>query len=290
MSTSGIENSSLEIIEACKNDTHPPFFDLLLHYFLLLVGDSEINGRILSIVFGVMGIFATFYYTLRISKDYSISFISFALITFSFFHIYYSAEGRFYTFLYLLSLSVICQLYLFLRDQKIRQLVFFIIYATILAYTHYYGAILLFALALIVLFLWVVKEVNTKTLIYFVASGIIILLLYSPWLPYMLMRRSNVSWMSEPKVWNFFVYLYRYTGKNPVEFLFILVAIILSFKHFKSNVLLNGIFLGVILLGFFYSIYCIPYLSTYVALQIYIYILPWFYYYLSNFLVSHKNP
>ena len=235
MSISRIEHSSFEIIEACKNDTHPPFFDLLLHYFLVLFGSNEINGRILSLIIGGIGIFSTLYYTKKITDNNISTLIATALISFSFFHIYYSSEGRFYTFLYLLSLSVICELYLFLKTKRILHIIVFVAVSTVLAYTHYYGAILLFGLALIVFFLWIIKEIDLKTFLYFVGAGILILVLYSPWLPYMLVRKSDSSWMNPPKIWAFFEYLYRYTGKNPVEFVFILFALFLSIKHFKEN-------------------------------------------------------
>jgi len=261
MNISGVENSALDIIEACKTDTHPPLYDLLLHYFLLLVGDSDISGRILSLIIGFLGIISTFYYTLRITKKYKTSFLAFTLITFSFFHIYYSGEGRFYTFLYFLSLGAISELYLFLTTKRYNRLFLFVFYSLILVYTHYYGAILLFVLSILVFLLWIMKEINTKTFLYFALSGFVILAIFSPWLPYMLVRKSNSSWMSEPKIWDFFEYLYLYTGKNPVEFIFILLALSMSIKNMKSNVILNTIFIGAIILGFIVP-FVVSYLST----------------------------
>ena len=259
MLMSGQEHSVIDIINACKTDTHPPLFDILLHY-VLLIGDEDITGRIFALFIGLLGVLATYYYTLRISKSHLASFLSFSLISFSYFHIYYSNEGRFYTFLYLLSLAVIAHLYFFLKEKSIRQLVLFVFFSILLSYTHYYGVILLFGLALVVLFLWIIKEIENRTFIKFIIGGGLILLVYLPWLPYMFSGSGNESWMNQAGLGQFFEYLYNYSGKNPVEFLFVLTAVIISFKYWKSDRILYSLLYGSILLGFIVPL-VISYLS-----------------------------
>ena len=261
MIASAPENTVSGIINTCKTDSHPPLFDIILHYFLVVFGNHDINSRLLALFIGLLGILTTFYYSLRISKSYFAAFLSFALITLSFFHIYYSNEGRFYTFLYLLSISVISEFYLFLRDKKIRHLILFVIFSVLLAYTHYYGAILIFALYIIVLFLWVVKEIDRKLFLQAALGGVIILLLFSPWIPFMFSGQQKESWMVNPGIGDFFDYLYKYTGKNPVEFLFVLLGLILSVKLWKTNVKLYALLYGTILLGFF-----IPFIVSYLSI------------------------
>lgn len=259
MLMSAQENSVIDIINACKTDTHPPLFDILLH-FVLLIGDEDITGRIFSLIIGLFGIIATYFYTLRISKSHLAAFLSFSLISLSYFHIYYSNEGRFYTFLYLLSLAVIAHLYLFLKEKNVRQLVLFVVFSILLSYTHYYGVILLFVLALVVLLLWMIKEIENRTFINFIIGGGIILLLYLPWLPYMFSGSGNESWMNQASLGQFFEYLYNYTGKNPVEFLFVLTALIISVKYWKSDRILYSLLYGSIILGFIVPL-IISYLS-----------------------------
>jgi uncharacterized membrane protein len=261
MVMSSPDKSVMDIINACKSDTHPPFFDLLLHFYLRLFGNDPINGRILSMLIGFMGIFATFYYSLRISKSYFTAIISLGLISLSFFHIYYSEEGRFYTFLYLLSLSVISNIYFYIKNGKRKYLVPFTLLSIILVYTHYYGVILLLAIALVMLFLWIKKEIDLSTFLYFAFSGLIVLLAFSPWLPYMFSGQEKESWMQSPHIYTFFEYLYNYTGKNPVEFLFLLTALLLSFKFWKKNVALYSLLYGTIILGFL-----IPYIVSLLSL------------------------
>ena len=261
MITSAQDKSAIDIINACKTDTHPPLYDLLLHYVLVLFGDKDITARLLSLIIGLFSIIATYYYTLKISKSHLAAFLSFSLISLSYFHIYYSNEGRFYTFLYLLSLGVIAQLYLYLKENRKSDLVLFTLFSFIISYTHYYGVILLFGLSLIVLFLWIIKEINNKTLINFIISGGIILLLFLPWLPYMFSGSEGESWMNQAGFGQFFEYLYNYTGKNPIEFTFVLLALIFSAKYWSSNKKLYSILYGSILLGFL-----IPLLVSYLSI------------------------
>lgn len=261
MVMSAPDNSVIEIINNCKTDSHPPLFDIILHYFLVVFGNNDINSRLLALFIGMISILTTYYYTLRISKSYFASFLAFAMITLSFFHIYYSNEGRFYTFLYLLSVTVLSELYLFLKDKKIRNLISFILFSSLLVYTHYYGAILIFALYIIVLFLWFIKEINRKTFLQTAAGGVIILLLFSPWLPFMLSGQQKESWMTNPGIGDFFDYLFKYTGKNPVEFLFVLLALVMSVKFWKTNIKLYSLLFGTILLGFF-----IPFIVSYLSI------------------------
>lgn len=244
------DRSLAQIIEACKGDTHPPFFDLLLHYHLLLFGDEPIQGRILAMLIGMMGMVMTYYFTWRISGDRGAGLLALGLLTFSYFHMTFSAEGRFYTLLYLLSLSLICRFYLYFKEGRPRHMVYFVITAVVAAYTHYYGAILLLALGLIMLFLWARGVIEKKPALVFILSSVLIIIAFAPWLPHMFSAKSNESWMSPPNVGFFFEYLYGYTGKNPVECLFGLVALLLSVRLWKTDVLLFTTLYGTILLGF----------------------------------------
>lgn len=261
MIMSAPDRSAMDIINACKTDTHPPLFDLILHFFLRLVGDNPINGRILALSFGIIGIFATFYYTLRISKSYSAAIIAFGIVSLSFFHVYYSEEGRFYTFIYLLSLAILSHLYLFLREKKNIDIFLFTLFSILLVYTHYYGIILLIALSLGILFLWIRKVIDTRSFLYIALSGVIVLISFSPWLPYMFSGQEKESWMQVPHLGNFFEYLYNYTGKNPVEFLFMLIGVILSIGLWKTDKILYTLLYSSIVFGFL-----IPFLISYFKL------------------------
>src|SRR5215216_5415036 len=48
------------IIEETSKDVHPPLYYFALHYWMLLFGDSEAGARLLSALFGVLALVATY--------------------------------------------------------------------------------------------------------------------------------------------------------------------------------------------------------------------------------------
>jgi len=239
-----------EIIALCIADTHPPLFDILLNGVLKLTRDYEYTGRYLGLFFGVIGIAITHYYAFKISKSRRISLIAMALVSFNYFHIIYSFEGRFYSLVYIFSLVSVAELYLFMVNQKLKHLLIYVITNVLFVYTHYYGGILLTALSLIVLILLILKEISIKTFIQFATGCVLIFISFLPWLPYMLDKEGIVSWMNPPKPIEFLIYFALYTGKNPIETAVLFLPLLFTFKLYKTDRKLALLLVGSIVLGF----------------------------------------
>jgi uncharacterized membrane protein len=250
MHASNSQRNISEIIAMCIADTHPPLFDILLHGVLKLTNDYEFTGRYLGLFFGVIGIALTHFYTFKITHSRRLSLITMALVSFNYFHIIYSFEGRFYSLVYILSLISIAELYLFLTHQKLKHLIIFIITNVLLVYTHYYGGILLTALSIVVFALLLFKEITFKLFIKYVLACAVIFLSFLPWLPYMLGKEGTVSWMQVPNPIEFIVYFALYTGKNPIETAILLFPLIFTFKLYRTNKKLAFLLVGSIVLGF----------------------------------------
>lgn len=260
MRTSAPEQSFTGIVQACMGDTHPPLFDLLLNAWLKIF-PGELSGRYLSMVIGVGGIAVTWYYTFRITQSKWAAFLAVGLISFNFFHVYYSAESRFYSLLYLLSLVLMCNVYLYSRTSHFKNLFWAGLSGVLIVYTHYYGSILLFVIASLVFLLFVLREITLRQFLTIAGVFVVVLAIYAPWLPYMLGNKSLSSWMEKPSIGTFFEYFYLYTGKNPLETAFMLVALIGSFGFWKRNRKLVILFAGTILLG-----YLIPFAVSHLSL------------------------
>jgi len=93
-------------IKFLPGDFHPPFYYLLMKFWVDVFGNSEISLRIPSVLFGV----ATVYVVYKISKNY----IAPILMATSGLAIYYSQEARMYS---LAALLVSCLVYLFLNKR-----------------------------------------------------------------------------------------------------------------------------------------------------------------------------
>lgn len=232
------------IIEYCKKDQPPTYF-LSLHYWFKYFPYTDFYGRVFSAITGVLGVLAMFFLGKQFKDTYTGLFASF-ITAINYFHIYYSQEVRFYSLLFLL--TVVSYLF-FLKCCKKPTALNYIIYclvATALIYTHYYGIIVLITQFVIFLLIIWKSERNWKFIIYSIASGIIIILLFQPWIP-ILIKDSNIDpnlmWILPPKEFFLLEYLYNYFGKDPYQFVlfFICTFIIIKevFYYSGENLKLN---------------------------------------------------
>lgn len=97
-------------------DFHPPFYHLVLHYWLALAGDSEVVARFPSVVFGLITIYFTYLIGQRLFKNQSISlhnlkiplrYLPSIFLATSGLHIYYSGEARMYSLAAMFATSAI---------------------------------------------------------------------------------------------------------------------------------------------------------------------------------------
>lgn len=248
--TSAKENSVTKIIELCMDDTHPPLFDILLHYCLVITNNGEFTGRYLALIFGILGVLATPWYTFKITQNKTTTLLALAIITFNYFHIIYSFEGRFYSLMYLFSLIIIAELLLFINTRSNKHLVLFSITTILFLYTHYYGGILLFALSSIILLLFLTKQLSLQLFLRYCLAAIICFVCFLPWFPKMLAKKGLSSWMSTPNIGDFFNYFYLYTGKNPFEFALLFIPLLLFYKQLKKDKVLFTVLCGTIFIGF----------------------------------------
>lgn len=260
MLASASKNSVSQIIEACANDTHPPLFDILLHYVLVLFNDAEYAGRYLALLLGMIGLIASYFYGKQISQNKEVGLLTMAIVSFNHFHILYSIEGRFYTLIYLFSIIIIGEFYLFLKHGKTSSLIKYVLVSILLVYTHYYGGILIASLSIIALALLLLKQIDWKSFWKFCLGSTAILISFLPWLPNMLDKNTGSSWMNEPSIGDFFNYYYLYSGKNPLEFALLLIPLLLLFRILKNDKILLWTLYGNILLGFI-----IPYIASHIG-------------------------
>lgn len=260
MQTSASDQTIRGIIAACVQDTHPPLFDLILHGWLVLFGDSDLSGRSLALFFGVVGMTLTWGYTLKITSNRSTALVALALVAFNYFHIYYSNEVRFYGFIYVLAVVIIGQFYLYLKNASLQNLIGFAGAAILLLYTHYYGLFLMAGIGVATLLLRVQRGITPAQFWRIFLSAIGVLLAFVPWIPVVLRGGTSESWMQPPAWYHFIEYFYAYTGKNPVEVLLILGLFIVGLGFIRRFRILLTLLYTVVLVGFF-----APYLASHLV-------------------------
>jgi len=125
------------------NDVHVPLYFYLAKIFTLLFGMSEINLRLLSVLFGLLGIiiFAKFCMTFFNKR---ITILGTAITSLSIFHVSYSQIARMYSLLFLLASASLYFLFsLLFKKKKYSRLGYIFVNLGIL-YTHIFGVFLLF--------------------------------------------------------------------------------------------------------------------------------------------------
>ncbi len=129
--------SFFEIWEIGRSaDFHPPLFHWIEH-FMLYFGQSEFILRAAPALLGILTI-PVFYLIGKEFRDKNVGIISAALLTFSYFGIYYSQEAYSYSMvLFIFSLVILFYL-VALRTDNISCWVLFGIISAIAFWTHYY--------------------------------------------------------------------------------------------------------------------------------------------------------
>ncbi len=223
---------------------HPPFYSLVLHYWIILFGNSEFYTRFLSVIFAFCAIFLIYRIGSLIFND-KVGLISALLLALSELHIRYSQEVRSYSLITFLSLLSI---YFFIKLEKgsIKYSIGYIISSTLLIYTHYYGLFINLAQNIYVFTKFLAPynflKINFKNWIKYQA---ILLVLFLPWIDKIitmlgyLKARPNIE--SIDKLYSTFA---EYAGTTYllVFFLFLSIFSIITYERAKGDFNWKNIF------------------------------------------------
>ncbi|OGI00434.1 MAG: hypothetical protein A2Y25_11830 [Candidatus Melainabacteria bacterium GWF2_37_15] len=117
-----------------------PFYFIILHYWMMLFGDTDITLRLLSVIFGVISVLVMYFAGRELDK--SAGNVAALLVAVNSFLIYYSQEVRQYSFLALIStLSAWFTVRIINKPNTLNYLLFFIINGVFLA-THYISVLI----------------------------------------------------------------------------------------------------------------------------------------------------
>jgi len=178
---------------------HPPLFYTVLKIWIGIGGESLVWLRLLSVLLAVASI-APFYFLCReLNLKAKERNLAFTLIAVSGFLIKYTQEVRMYSLLLLLSVTSIWLFVRFVRDSRPRTLAVLTVGNLLLVYTHYYGWLLVFAQACVVLISY------RKSFSRFLLSAAVLIFTYVPWIYAVATFREparglaqNIGWIKRP--------------------------------------------------------------------------------------------
>lgn len=188
-----------EMIHRIILDVHPPLYYFILRLWSYVFGYSLLSLRSLSILFGVLTIWAAYKFVLKAFKNESWALFSALLIAINPFQIQYSLEARMYTlgtFLLMYSSYILLKA---LEGNKKKDWIIFGILTAASLYTHYYLVFSIFAQGLYILY-YILKyhkldftNWRANHLVNAALSVLITTILYIPWLPAFNEQRARVQ-------------------------------------------------------------------------------------------------
>jgi uncharacterized membrane protein len=168
-----VANNSIGELFGQIRSFHPPLSFLINHAFLQ-IGESEFFFRLPSAIFGIATL-PVFYILARELTSTRVALISTLVLGVSPFHIWYSQEGRMYAQLLFFSvLSSVVLLYA-LKRNEVRWWVLYVLVGTAGMFTQVFMVLVLLAQ-----FIWVVVF-HRKSLLPHAASGVVVFVLFLPW-------------------------------------------------------------------------------------------------------------
>lgn len=210
-----------EVIEQFRSgeDPHPPLYFTLLHFWFRLFGYTEYSARAFSAACGVFGMFAL-YFLGRETAGRRCGIIAVAVLLLNAFHVQFSQEVRAYVLMFAWASLSYAFFVRSLKMLKPRDLLLYAIITTLMIYTHYYGLFVLVSQAAFVVICAVFRLRGSKTravFLHFVIAGVLICLLYLPWLHVILRNMDRKEFWASAQDSSFFIRLFqRFFGEDPV--------------------------------------------------------------------------
>jgi len=175
-----------------KSETCPPFFYLLLHYWINIFHGQEVTNRLPSLIFNTAAIPLLYYLGKKIFNRW-IATAAIIIYSLSYFQIFYSTNIRIYgllTFLGLLSLNLFWLIFI---ERRKKLFWWYVAASTLMLFTHLGGIFIIATEWLWLLILAKQKQID-KTLLknFFMTQGLIIGLWFFWFIPFLINKLPKI--------------------------------------------------------------------------------------------------
>lgn len=255
-------------------DQHPPLYFFIEHFTFTIFGHTEGVARSISVIAGTISVWAMWLLGKELYNK-QLGYIAAILTCVNYFNIFYSQESRGYIVAFLFATLSFLYFIKLLKAPIRRNIVLYAIFSLLLLYTHYYSLFVVTAQSVLALFFILLEEKRTEKIRLFKAflfSGIILLVGYAPWVPFLLQMSAIKSFWIGNVSHDFIISFFKnYFGDAstlvPILTVLLIVYIVHvslsgqtdSPRNLKSNPLRFGF---IIMLGWVFITYLIPYLRS----------------------------
>lgn len=227
----------------------PPLYNIILHWWINLFGDSEFSIRLPSVIFGFLSIFMIYKIGNQLF-DKDVGLLSSLLLGLSVFHIRYSQEARTYSLSALLTLLSIYFFIRLLEEKSHKILIGYTLASILLMYSHIYGLFIIISqnIYLIVLF-FLSKELFRLNIKRWILTQFLLIILFIPWIKILIALTFGVVkgglWIPTPSLLSIVKSFGAYSSRSillSLLFLFLLTFSLIKYEGTGSNTDRRNIF------------------------------------------------
>jgi len=180
--------SPARIADAVLDDTHSPFYYVVLHYWQV-VDRGEVGARLLSVLAAVATVAVVYWLGCELAGCMA-GFLSATFLSLCPLHVWYSQEIRMYT----LQTLLVCLSFLFmvraLRERRAMPWVSYVIFTALSLYAQYVSV---FAVVAQNVFVAVYHRKDRRALRHWLLSQCAVALLFAPWVPSFMTQMKIVT-------------------------------------------------------------------------------------------------
>jgi len=202
------------------NAVHPPLYFIVIHYWMIIFGDSATSMRLPSLIFGLITIF--FVYKLgTLLSNKTVGLLASLLIAISVCHIQHLQDARPYSlFAFLTTLSFFFYINL-VSKKSISIMAGYIVSSSLMLYTHFFSFFILLGQNIISIYTIYFSDDKKTNIRKWITSQIILFFLYLPWLKItidtFILGTNEGFWLKRPGV-NYIIETFKIYSGSRISF------------------------------------------------------------------------
>ena len=231
-------------VSLLKLDLQPPLYFYILKYLFRIFGYTTLVLRLFSAFMGIAGVWTVYLLSKELFNK-KVGLYASLILCLNYFHIFYSQEGRPYTFLVLFTILSFYNLVRFIKSPSYKLAVYYGIFSCLMLYGHPFGLFALLAQCVIALYYFLLLH-RTKRLLFFkqaCVSFFVLILLYIPAIP-LLASASKIDsfWIQLPDLNVFSTILKDFFGNSELLLALVYLLVIIYFiRLFNEKGKHNGL-------------------------------------------------
>ncbi|MDY6863221.1 MAG: glycosyltransferase family 39 protein [Thermodesulfobacteriota bacterium] len=183
-----------ELLTKVGKDKHPPFYFLLVHYIVKIIGFSETGLRLLSVLAGFLSVII-FFQLVKFITDKDTAFWSTIIMAVSPFVALFARMARYYSLgmmLVLLS-TLFCIKTLKSGGKKISFWLGYVLSSSLAIHTFYLTIFIIIVQNILLLIFWTKNKISIKIIRWWLISQLLIIILFFPWSYYAFTQLLNTG-------------------------------------------------------------------------------------------------